>query len=192
MTMKHDTKIKDKNDRAATALETEAAGAEAVTRAEGEGMPPPDPGDPAADLQSRVSDLEDKLYRARAEVQNVQKRTANEKIEAVRYANADLMRSLLQVLDDFERSIEAAKTATDAAAIREGEQMIYENFVKALRDHGLEEVEAKGKPFNPQEHEALMQQTGDGKPAGTILEVAARGWRLGDRVIRPAKVIIAK
>lgn len=196
--MKHDHKNKEgKHQRPAhaedEAPQPESTGGGTACAADGEAVDSPAaPVDPVAELQARVAELEDKLLRARAEVQNVQKRTANERQDAVRFANAELMRGLLSVLDDFERSIEAARGATDPAAIREGEQLIYTNFLKALRDHGLEEVEALGQPFNPAEHEALMQQPGSDQPAGTILEVAARGWRLRDRVIRPAKVIIAK
>ncbi len=143
-------------------------------------------------LREQIAALEDKVIRARAEVQNVQKRAANERIEAVRYANAELMRSLVPVLDDFERALGAGQGKADAAALLDGARMIQQNLLKALREHGLEEIEATGRPFDPSLHEALLQQDGGGKPSGTVLESPAKGYRLGDRVIRPAKVIVAK
>jgi molecular chaperone GrpE len=146
----------------------------------------------ADDLRAQIAGLEDKVIRARAEVQNVQKRAANERIDAVRYANAELMRALVPVLDDLDRSLEAAKGSAEPSALLDGTRMIRQNLLKALREHGLEEIEAVGLPFDPSLHEALLQQDGGGKPSGTVLEAPAKGYRLGDRVVRPAKVIVAK
>lgn len=145
-----------------------------------------------ADPRERVQSLEEKLLRAKADFQNLQKRSANERNESVRYANAELMRSLLGVLDDFERSLSAANKVEPADSVIEGVQLVYENLRKALREHGLEPIVALHEPFDPAFHQALMQKPSAEYPPGTVLEEVAKGYRLRDRVIRPAKVIVSK
>jgi molecular chaperone GrpE len=150
------------------------------------------PADPLTELQTRVDQLEDKLLRARAEAQNQQKRAAAEHAEAIRYANAGLMRSLLGVLDDFERSLAALENDDTPPAVVKGVRLIYENLLKVMREGGLGEIEALHKPFDPSLHEAMMQQPNGDHPDGTVIEEVARGYRLHDRVIRPSKVVVSK
>ena len=145
-----------------------------------------------AGLRGKVAELEDRLLRAKADFQNLQRRTAIERSEAIRYANAELMKSLVGVLDDFERSLAAGVEATDVASVLDGERLIHENFRKALVDHGLELIRALHEPFDPSIHEALMQRPSDDHPPGTVLEEVAKGYRLRDRVLRPTRVIVSK
>lgn len=140
----------------------------------------------------RVEELEDTLLRARAEHQNAQRRAAVERSQAIRYANADLLRSLLGVIDDFDRSLEAAQTTDHHDAVVDGVRLVRENFVRALTQHGLEPITATHQPFDPSQHEAMMQKPSDEYPPGTVLEELAKGYRLGDRLLRPAKVIVSK
>ena len=112
--------------------------------------------------------------------------------DAYRYANAELMKLLVRVVDDFERSLAAASKPDNLPAVVEGVRLVYENLNKALADHGLETIEALHRPFDPKIHEALLQQPSDKHPPGTVIEQIARGYRLRDRVVRPAKVIVAK
>jgi len=144
-----------------------------------------------SELQARIDSLEDALLRAKADYQNFQRRATTERIDAVRYANAELMRSLLNVMDDFDRTLAASNDAT-LDAIVAGVQMVYENLQKALADNGLEIIEAKGKSFDPAIHQALMQQPSDECAPGTVIEQVTRGYRLRDRVLRPARVVVAK
>ncbi len=139
-----------------------------------------------------ISALEDKILRAKADFQNLQRRSATERAEAIRYANADLMRSLLTVADDFERSLDAARNSGDQASIVDGVRLVYENFMKALRDHGLESVPGVGEPFDPHVHEAMLQQPSTDHPDGTVIEEITKGYRLRDRIVRPGKVIVSK
>lgn len=139
-----------------------------------------------------ISALEDKILRAKADFQNLQRRSATERAEAIRYANADLMRSLLTVADDFERSLDAAKDSDNQASIVDGVRLVYENFMKALRDHGLESVPGVGEPFDPHVHEAMLQQPSTDHPDGTVIEEITKGYRLRDRIVRPGKVIVSK
>ncbi|MBI1827771.1 MAG: nucleotide exchange factor GrpE [Planctomycetes bacterium] len=145
----------------------------------------------SSELQAKISSLEDSLLRAKADLQNVQRRAASERSEAVRFANAELMKSLLDVVDDFDRTLTAAESSEDTQTMRNGVKLIHTNLKKALRDFGLETIEARGKKFDPAIHEALMQQpTKDAEP-GTVLEQVAGGYKLRDRVLRPARVVVA-
>ena len=143
-------------------------------------------------LRDKVAGLEDSLLRAKADYQNLQRRSAVERSEALRYANAELMKALVVVLDDFERSLQAARDSNRRDAIMDGVQLVYQNLVKALSEHGLEPIQAGGMPFDPGVHEALMSQSSKDAAPGTVLEEVAKGYRLRDRVIRPAKVIVAQ
>ena len=145
----------------------------------------------ATELQSKISRLEDSLLRAKADLQNAQRRAAAERSEAVRFANAELMKSLLVVLDDFDRAIAAVEKDKDLEALLKGVLLVHANLVKALKDFGLETIDAAGRKFDPTLHEALMQQpTSDAEP-GTVLEQVAGGYKLRDRVLRPARVVVA-
>jgi len=150
------------------------------------------PSDPLAELQSRVAKLEDSLLRAKADFQNLQRTSAVERADAIRYANAELMKLLVRVVDDFERSLAAASKPDNLQAVVEGVRLVYENLRKALADHGLEPIEALHRPFDPNVHEALLQRPSDEHPPGTVIEQIAKGYRLRERVVRPAKVIVAK
>jgi molecular chaperone GrpE len=148
--------------------------------------------DPVARLQAKVESLEESLLRAKADYQNAQRRSAIQRSEAIRYANAELLRSLLHVIDDFDRSLAASESSDNLEALVEGVRLVYENFVKALHGHGLEIIEALHKPFDPSVHEAVMQQPSADHPPGIVLKEISKGYRLGDRVLRPAKVIVSK
>lgn len=152
---------------------------------------PPAPEDELTALRREVEALRDKNLRALAEVHNAQKRAQREKEEALRYAEADFARELLVILDDFERTNESAKTATDVQAVAEGVRIVYEHFLKLLRSRGIAPIEAVGQPFDPAFHQALMQRPSDDHPAGTVIAEAARGYRMHDRVLRPSRVIVS-
>jgi molecular chaperone GrpE len=143
-------------------------------------------------LQAKVASLEDAALRAKADFQNFQKRGARERSEAIRFANAELMQSLLGVVDDFERSLVAAESSDNAKAVVDGVRLVYDNFMKALRAYGLETIDALHEPFDPHVHEAVMLQPTEDHEPGTVIEEIARGYRLRDRVLRPSKVIVAQ
>lgn len=143
-------------------------------------------------LQQTAERLEDALLRSKADFQNFQRRSTIEKSEAIQYANVELMKSLLPVMDDFERSFQAAESAESSDADTQGFRMIYENFMNALSRFGLQPIDALHQTFDPAIHEALLQQPCDEHPPGTVIEEVARGYRLRDRVVRPARVIVSK
>lgn len=148
--------------------------------------------DTVESLQAKVEALEEKLLRVAADFENRRKRGEQQRSDAVRFANVDMLRAVLVIVDDFDRSLAAAGQADSIESVVEGVALIHANLLKTLRDFGLEEIDALHKPFDPACHEALMQQPSADHPAGTVLEEVARGYRFHDRVVRPSKVIVSK
>ncbi len=144
------------------------------------------------ELRDRIAKLEDNLLRVRADYQNAQRRAAAERTESIRYANADLMKSLLGVIDDFDRTLVAADSSEHLEAVVDGVRLVHQNLVTALTSFGLKPVDALGTPFDPTVHEALMQRPSAEHESGQVIEEVARGYHLWDRVLRPAKVIVSK
>jgi molecular chaperone GrpE len=128
------------------------------------------------------------LQRLAAEFDNYRKRAARDQESLVARAHERLVKELLPVLDDLERALEAA-AAHEEAKLEEGVALVARSFRDVLRKEGLEEVPTEGK-FDPHVHEALLSQPSEAEE-GSILEVIQKGYRLGDRVIRPARVVIA-
>ena len=151
-----------------------------------------EPVDLVQQLEAKVASLENSLLRAKADYQNVQRGSALDRAEAIGYANGELMKSLLGVIDDFERSLEAAETSGNLDAVVDGVRLVYENLVKALGTHGLERIEALHRPFDPNFHEAMMQQPSADLAPGSVMEEIPKGYRLRDRVLRPAIVVVSK
>ncbi len=141
-------------------------------------------------LRKELADVKDQFLRAKAEQQNIQKRTAQERFDAVRYANAALIKDLLGTIDDFERTLEHGADS-DVGSLLEGMRLVHDNLLKVLKDQFVEVIDALDQAFDPNCHEAMLQRPAEGKEPGTVIQVVQRGYRLNDRVLRPAKVIIA-
>lgn len=148
--------------------------------------------DPAAALQEEIEQLRDRNLRLVAEMQNSQRRSQRDKDEALKYAESKFAKELLVVLDGLERAREAAASATDVAPVADGVRIVYEQFLKILADHNIEPIDAVDQPFDPDRHEAVMQMPSKDKETGTVLQQLARGYQMHGRVLRPAKVIVAK
>ena len=142
-------------------------------------------------LQVQVAELTDRLLRCKAELANLQRRAITQRLEAVRLANVELLLPFLSVADDFERSLSLEVKSDEAKDVLTGVRLVYENLMKAFRDHGLTIIEAVGKPFDPNFHEAAMRQPSSECPPDTVLQEVARGYQWHDRVIRPTKVIVS-
>jgi molecular chaperone GrpE len=142
-------------------------------------------------LRRAVEELRDKNLRLLADAQNQQKRAEREKQDALRYAEFELARELVVVLDDLERTQEAARTTADTQAVADGVRIVYEHFVKVLRSRQIEPIEAVGRPFDPNFHEALLQQPSTDVPAGMVLQEVARGYTMHERVLRPSRVVVS-
>src|SRR6476661_8122364 len=146
-------------------------------------------------LQVRVEELErerdghlDHLKRLAAEFDNYRKRVARDQEALVARAHERLVKELLPVLDDLERALAAAEEHEEAK-LEEGVRLVHRELADALEREGLAEIETTGV-FDPHVHEALLSQPSD-KQEGSVLEVVQKGYRLGDRVLRPARVVIA-
>lgn len=149
------------------------------------------PVDTAGLLQAEADRWKDLAYRSQAELDNFRKRVARETQEARAYANADLLRSLLPLLDNFEMGLEAARAESEKSMIFTGMSMVHRQFQDFLRDQGVQEIEAQGRPFDPNAHEAVSQEPDARLPEGTIIRVARRGYRLKDRLLRAASVVVS-
>ena len=141
-----------------------------------------------AAVEQERDDYLDALQRLKAEFDNFRKRTARESAAQSARAGEALVKELLPVLDDLERALEAAE-AHEEAKLEEGVALVARSFADILRKEGLEEVSTEGK-FDPHVHEALLSQPSE-EEQGTVLQVLQKGYRLGDRVIRPARVVIS-
>lgn len=140
----------------------------------------------------QVAELKDRLLRSQAEWDNSRKRILREKEEAIRYAGEALLEKLLPVLDNFEMGMQAAKTASDPKAIAQGFEMVQAQLHQFLKDAGVEPIEAVGHPFDPHRHEALGHHESTEHPEGHVINQLRKGYKLKDRLLRPASVFVAK
>ncbi|MCC7084155.1 MAG: nucleotide exchange factor GrpE [Pirellulales bacterium] len=143
-------------------------------------------------VRNELAEARDKMLRAQAELDNYRKRARRELEDERRYAEIDLMRDLLPVLDNIARAIDAAEKKADAASLLEGFKMVRQQLTSMLDKHHCKVIEAEGKPFDPAHHEAVMQQPAADKPDNTVMNVVQTGYQLHDRVVRAAQVIVSK
>lgn len=150
------------------------------------------PADTAPGAEAQIAELQERVLRVQAELENFRKRSRREYDDAQRYREIDVLRDLLPVLDNVLRAIEAAEKATDVETLRSGFRMTAQQIEKLLGSHGCQTIETDGAAFDPAVHDAILQQEVPGVAAGTVVGTASRGYKLHDRVVRPAQVIVAK
>ncbi len=138
--------------------------------------------------QDELAESKDKYLRLYSEFENFRRRTAKEKLELIQSANEKLVNAFLPIIDDFERAEKAFKGSESKEM--EGFLLIYNKFKKILEAAGIKVMEAKGKPFDPEFHEAITQVQADDKSKGKVIEVVEQGYLLNDKVIRFAKVVV--
>ena len=144
-----------------------------------------------AEAEKQADTYKDMLYRKAAEFENFKKRAENEIGSVVKYANESLIGDLLPVLDDFERSLKAAKTSKEFDSLYRGIELIYQKLVKNLEKRGVKSFDTVGKEFNVDFHDALLQILKENVAPHTVLEEIDKGYTLHDKVIRHAKVIVS-
>lgn len=150
------------------------------------------PEEKIAALEKENADLKDQLLRRAADFDNYRKRMMKEKQDTFDYANAGLLGDLLDSLDNFDRTIDAAKDAKDAKAIADGIKMINKGLVKMLEDkYGLVAFGKEGDEFNPDEHEAIGRMEDEKAKKETLAQVYLKGYKLKEKVIRHAKVMVS-
>ena len=143
-------------------------------------------------LENEISDLKDKLLRKAAEFENYKRRTENDQLNLLKYSAESFIVKLLPVVDDFERSIEHMDSAKDIESIKQGVLLIYNKLMKILSEQGVEKIEAVGKPFNVEYHEAMLQRKADNVGPHTVLDEIEKGYMYKDKVIRHSKVIVSE
>jgi len=133
----------------------------------------------------------DNYLRALAEVENTKKRVAREREEYLKFANVNIVKKILPLIDDLNRAIEMARLSADVEALAKGVEMVANQLGEVLRGEGVTAIESVGKPFDPQYHEALTVQASDEHPENTVIEQFQTGYVMHDRVIRPSLVKVS-
>lgn len=140
---------------------------------------------------AKADEYYDRLLRTAAELENYRKRAEREKSDLLKFGQEELMADLLPVLDNFERALAAAGSSPHPDAVAEGVKLIHKQLAAVLTQNGLQPIEAVGKQFDPELHEAIAQVETDKSPAGTILSEQLKGYALNGRLLRPAVVTVA-
>lgn len=153
---------------------------------------PEAPQDPLEAARAEVQRIRDQLLRTAADFDNFRKRTRKETQEAERRAKEDFLRELLPVFDNLERAAQHAETATDVKSLADGVGMVVRLFVDTLGRLGVERVSALGQAFDPALHEAVQQLETSEHPPGSVAAEVQPGYRMGERLVRPAMVVVAK
>jgi len=133
----------------------------------------------------------DRLMRLQADFENYRKRMVRERAEVIRAANEDLMNELLPVLDHFDLALSAATNVAVPDAMTEGVRMVREQLLATLGKFGLEPIDADGQPFDPAHHEAISHLPSDTVPENAVLAQTRRGYRLGEKLLRPVQVVVS-
>jgi molecular chaperone GrpE len=149
-----------------------------------------DSDDAMAGLQTDLDRFRDLALRSQADFENYKKRAAREKEDAMKYANSSLLQRLVSILDNFELGLAAAKTEGTQSPIYSGMVLVQKQLNDLLEENGLQAIEAEGKKFDPNLHEAIAHEASD-TPEETVIRQARRGYRFKDRLLRPARVVVS-
>ncbi|MBQ5843771.1 MAG: nucleotide exchange factor GrpE [Alistipes sp.] len=137
-------------------------------------------------------DWKDKYIRLQAEFDNFRKRTLREKMDLIQSGGSDVLKAILPILDDMQRAIAASEKSDDIAALREGEKLVVQKFIDTLRQKKVVEIEALDCPFDENLHEAVARFAAGEEKSGKVIDVIERGYMLGDKVLRFAKVVVGE
>ena len=185
----------DESDSEKNSAENSSEEAAADKPAEASAEKPAEPAEaaPSAEevLKQQLADANDRNLRLMAEFDNYRRRTAKEQLELIETANGKLLEKLSEVQDNFERAFASENKAQDLEAFEKGMQMIYNQFAKILTDAGLEQIDPTGAEFDPNMHEALMQQPSETVPEGHVVTVFQKGYKLKNKILKTAKVIVS-
>jgi molecular chaperone GrpE len=140
--------------------------------------------------EGAAAEIDDRLLRLAADFDNYKKRAARERQEYVAFANERLLKELLPILDDLERALDAAEEHQEAQ-LEEGVRLVHRSLAGLLERQGVREIATEGA-FDPHVHEALLAQPSEDAESGAVIDVVQKGYTLGDRVVRPARVIVAE
>jgi molecular chaperone GrpE len=143
--------------------------------------------------EDKYNELNDRFLRLHAEFENFRRRTNKERLDLITTANASLLKDLLPIMDDFERAIANNETATEIDGVKEGFTLIFNKFKNTIESKGLKQMEAKGQPFDSELHEAIANiPAADETQKGMVIDDVEKGYFLGEKVIRYAKVVVGQ
>jgi molecular chaperone GrpE len=145
-----------------------------------------------AEKDKEVAELKDRYLRALADNENARKRMRQQSDETVRMQRENLLRELLPIVDNLERAVDAAREGGNGQPIVEGVDMVLRSLLDLLKTHGVTQLTSVGQPFDPQRHEAVDQVESAHHPPNTVVNEFHRGYQIGDRLLRPARVAVAK
>ena len=137
-------------------------------------------------------DWKDQYIRLQAEFDNFRKRTIREKMDLIQSGGSDVLKAILPILDDMQRAIAASEKSDDIDALREGERLVVQKFIDTLRQKKVVEIEALDAPFDENLHEAVARFAAGEEKQGKVIDVIERGYMLGDKVLRFAKVVVGE
>jgi molecular chaperone GrpE len=157
----------------------------------GDGSPADQPDAALKTLQSEKDALQDRLLRNAAEFDNYRKRVERERRELSEFAAADVLQDLLPIVDNFERALQAP-AGTDLEAFRKGIELIHRQMLDVLKKRGLTAIDSVGADFDPNVHQAVIHEASDEHREGEVMQELQRGYKIGDRLLRPAMVKVAK
>lgn len=145
------------------------------------------------ELQKKLDAMEDKFLRAEADMRNIETHAKKEQADLIKYDGQQLAHDILPIVDNLQRALKVDVTDESGKQLKQGVSMVYEHFNKALSDNGVEVIDALNKPFDPKFDQAVQTSPADDDhPADTVVQVLQDGYRLKDRVLRPAMVVVAK
>lgn len=150
------------------------------------------PQEDVAALKARIVELEDKNLRMMAEFDNYRRRTNKEKLDLMQTAGEKIFTEMLSLIDDFERANSAMQKTEDVKSLREGLNLIYQKFITFLGKHDVHAIETKDADFNTDEHEAITTFAAGEDKKGKVVDCTQKGYKLGDKVIRFAKVVVGE
>jgi molecular chaperone GrpE len=172
--------MSDHGDTEDTSTQSSAGGEASVTEA-----------DPVEELRREKDALQDRLLRTAAEFDNYRKRVDRDRRDQAEAATADALADLLPIIDDLERALQVP-AGPEAEVYRQGVDLIYRQMLELLRKRGVKAIEAVGADFDPRIHQAVMHEVSEDHREGEVMEELRRGYMLGDRLLRPAMVKVAK
>ena len=180
-------KVESAEETAGKSQEKKAESVEDAAKA----APPETPEEKLEKLEKALLEMEDKRLRLLAEMENQRKRAAKD-MEAVRYNTlTDTLHPFFQVFDHFSMAVAATETTTNMQTLLEGMKMIRAEFDRAFSDLGIERIDATGKDFDPTTQEAMSQEASDTVPAGKVIRQWSFGYKMGDRLLKPANVVVS-
>jgi len=144
-----------------------------------------------AGLQADLDRFRDLALRSQADFENYKKRCAREKEDAIKYANASLLERLVAIVDNFKLGLEAARGESEQSPIYSGMTLVLKQLNDLVAENGLQAIEAEGKKFDPNSHEAIAHEPSEQFPEGNVIRQTRRGYRFKDRLLRPSSVVVS-